>query len=223
MASSTEDFANYFQAVFIPKQKPPPGPLPEGTIMASVSTYPPLGQVTQLRTGGVSFVAVLEVDKSHASSPWEVSLWYSDGTDESQEWVEHRLGLTDARRIPSNLQAVHSASRLYYGAKVSIKSPLRFTVKFRSGPDQEWRWIRDEAGMGDGTVIINDNLDKRDTESKLSDLIQGLNPAFKWKTLTSQSPSTRLWSIEAPVDAAEGEKSKVVDLPLGIPWGGFLR
>lgn len=191
--------------------------------MVSVSMYPPLGQVTQLKTGGVSFVAVLEVDKSHASSPWEVALWSSDNSAQSQEWVEHRLDLTDARRTPLNLQAAHTLSRLYFSRKFSIKSSLKFTVKFRSGPDQEWRWVRDEAGMGDGIVIINDNLDKRDTETGLPDLIHGLNPAFKWKALTSQSPSTRLWSIEAPVDAAEGEESKIVDLPLGVPWGQFLR
>lgn len=191
--------------------------------MVSVSMYPPLGQVTQLKTGGVSFVAVLEVDKSHASSPWEVALWSSDNSAQSQEWVEHRLDLTDARRTPLNLQAAHTLSRLYFSRKFSIKSSLKFTVKFRSGPDQEWRWVRDEAGMGDGIVIINDNLDKRDTETGLPDLIHGLNPAFKWKALTSQSPSTRLWSIEAPVDAAEGEVSKIVDLPLGVPWGQFLR
>ncbi len=77
--------------------------------------------------------------------------------------------------------------------------------------------------MGDGVVVINDSLDKKDTHSKLPDLIRGLNPDFKWKSLTSQSPSTRLWSIEAPVDAAQGEESRVVDLPLGVPWGGFLR
>lgn len=77
--------------------------------------------------------------------------------------------------------------------------------------------------MGDGVVVINYNLAKEDTESKLPDLIQGLNPDFKWKSLASQSPGTRLWSVEAPVGAAQGDESSIVDLPLGIPWGGFLR
>jgi hypothetical protein len=223
MASASGEFAEYFQAVLIPKRRPPPDPLPEGTVMASMSTYPPLGQVTQLKTGDVDFVAILDVAETHASSLWEVALWYSNSADQSQEWVEHRLDRSDSRRSPSDLQALQGASRLYYGGKLSVKSPLKFTVKFRSGPDQQWRWIRDEAGMGDGIVVINDNLDKSDTESKLPDLIQGLNPDFKWRSLTSQSPGTRLWSIEAPVDAAQGEESKIVDLPLGIPWGGFLR
>ena len=225
MASSTEDFAKYFQAVFIPKQRAPPDPLPEGIVMASVSTYPPLGQVTQLKTGDVNFVAVLDVDESDASShrPWEVAIWYTDGANGSQEWVEYQLNATDSRRSPSDLQTAQTTSRLYYGAKLSIKSQLEFTAKFRSGPDQQWRWIRDEAGMGDGLVVVNDSLDRKDTQSKLPDLIQGLNPDFKWKPLTSQSPGTRLWSIEAPVDAAQDEESKVIDLTLGTPWGNFLR
>lgn len=223
MASTTDEFAQYFQAVFIPKQRPAPSPLPEGTIMASVSTYPPLGQVTQLKTGNVNFIALLEVDEAQASNPWEVALWYSESADGSKEWVQHRLDRSDERRIPSDLQALRGATRVYYGGKVSGDSPLKFTVKFRSGPDQPWRWVRDEAGMGDGIVVINDNLDRKDTGSKLPDLIQHLNPDCKWKCLPSQSPGTRLWSVEAPVGAAQGEESKIVDLPLGIPWGGFLR
>ncbi|KAB5549909.1 raffinose synthase Sip1 [Coniochaeta sp. 2T2.1] len=76
--------------------------------------------------------------------------------------------------------------------------------------------------MGDGVVVINDNLEKKDN-SQLPDLIHGLNPDFKWKALTSQSPGTRLWSIEVAVGAAQGEDSAIVDHPLGTPWGGFLR
>lgn len=222
MASTPEEFAKYFQAVFIPKQRPPPEPLPKGTVMVSISTYPPLGQVTQLRTGDVNFVAVLEVPDSHVNSTWEVALWYSDSTKESQAWGEHQLERSGARRSPTDLQAVQAGSKLYYGGKLSIHSPLKFTIKFRPGPDQEWRWIGDEAGMGDGIVVVNDSLDKKDTESKLPDLIRGLNPVFKWKSHTSQSPGTRLWSIAAPVGAAHDEESKIVDLTLGTPWGGFL-
>jgi hypothetical protein len=222
-ASTTEEFSEVFQAVYIPKQRAAPEPLPEGTVMAHVSTFPPLGQVTQLKNSDVNFVAVLEVDQNHVSSTWEVALWYSDSSHESQQWVEQALGPSDARQTPSDLQVLQGTSRLYYSGKLSVKSPLQFTVKFRSGPDQEWRWIRDEAGMQDGTVVINDNLDRKDTTSDLPDLIQGLNPEFRWKSVSSQSPGTRLWSVEVPVDAAHGDDSKIVDIPLGVPWGGFSR
>lgn len=223
MASEEYDFAEVFQAVFIPKQRPPPDPLPEGTVMASISTYPPLGQVTQLKTSNVAFVAVLEVGESHANSPWEAALWHSAPAGQSEAWVEHPLSPSDPDQVPSNLQAVSSGSRLHFYGQLSIESALKFTVKFRSGSDQPWRWIRDEAGMGDGAIIINDNLDQKDTKSELPDLIKGLNPEFKWKTVMSQCPGTRLWSIEAAVEAAKGEESKIIDVPLGVPWGSFLR
>lgn len=223
MASEPADFAETFQAVFIPKQRPPPEPQPENVTMASVSSFPPLGQVTQLKNGDVEFIAVLEVPESDGSSPWEVALWHSKASDEGEEWVEHRLSPSGPDAVPSTLQAATGNSRLYFGGKLTIESNLKFTVKFRAGPDQEWRWIRDETGMGDGIVIVNDNLDQKDTETGLPDLIQGFNPDLKWQSHLSQCPGTRLWSVEAPVDAAKDEDSTIVDVPLGVPWGGFLR
>jgi hypothetical protein len=223
MASEDFDFSAYFQAVFIPKQRPPPDPLPPGTIMASVSTYPPLGQITQLKTGHVTFVAVLEVGEARANDPWEVALWQSSSVDGSREWTEHSVSPTASDRVPSTLQASSGRHRLYYSEKLSVKPSLKFTVKFRSGPDQPWRWIQDEAGMGDGVVIVNENLDQKDARCSLPDLIHRLNRDFEWKQLTSQSPGTHLWSIVVPVSAAKGEDSKILDTPLGIPWGGCLR
>lgn len=222
MTSEPSDFAETFQAVFIPKQRIPPEPLSDSITMALASTYPPLGQVTQLRSSEVDFTAVLEVPESDASRPWEVALWHSDYANEA-EWTEHPLSPSKLNAIPSDLQAASDISRLYFDGQVTLKSSLRFTVKFRAGPDQDWRWIRDEAGMGDGTIVINDNLDQKDTETGLPDLIAGFNSDLKWKPHMSQCPGTRLWSVEAPVDAAHGEDSAFADVPLGTPWGGFLR
>jgi hypothetical protein len=222
MTSEPTDFAETFQAVFIPKQTPPPEPLPDSVTMALVSTYPPLGQVTQLRTSEVGITAVLEVQESDASSPWEVALWHSHPAGEAQ-WIEHRLSLSNPDAIPSDLQATSDVSRLYFDGKVTLKSSMTFTVKFRAGPDQDWRWIRDEADMDEGTIILNDNTDQKDTETGIPDLIAGFNPELKWQPHMSQCPGTRLWSVEAPVDAAHGEESAFADVPLGTPWGGFTR
>lgn len=224
MASEEYDFGDVFQAVFIPKQKPPPDPV-SPDMMASVSTYPPLGQVTQLKSGDLSFVAVLEVPESRGNDPWEVALWHSgtSGQEQEQEWTEHGLAPSGQDQAPSAVQASNDTSRLYFAGKLSVQSLLNFTVKFRPGPDQPWRWIRDEMSMGDGSIVINDGLDENDAKTDLPDLIQDLNPDLKWKSLMSQCPGTRLWHIEAPVAASQNDQSAIADIPLGIPWGGFLR
>lgn len=221
MSSGPSDFADTFQAVFIPKQRPAPVPLPDSVTMASLSTFPPLGQVTQVRNEDVDFIAVLEVPESEGGQPWEVALWHSG---EGVDWVEHPLPPSEHDAIPSALQEEDEATtKLSFGDKLSVKSMLNFTVKFRAGPDQDWRWVRDEAGMGDGIVIINDNLDQQDTATELPELIHDFNPDLKWRSQMSQCPGTRLWSVEAPIGAAKGEESAFADVPLGVPWGGSFR
>lgn len=226
MAGEEEyDFGAVFQAIFIPKQRPPPDPLPQD-VAVSVSTYPPLGQVTQLKSQNVSFVAVLEAPVGRGDEPWEVALVHAASSDKDQEWTEQVLTRTPSGndgQVPSTLQPVGDTPRLYFAGRLSVQSSLAFTVKFRHGPDQPWRWTRDEQGMGDGVVVINDDLDQKDTKSNLPDLIHDLNPNLKWKPLMSQCPGTRLWSMEAAVDASRDDQSAVVDIPIGTPWGGFLR
>ena len=46
------------------------------SMKAFVISYPPLGQVTQVREGNVSFTVVLDVHQSRGHEPWQVAMWY---------------------------------------------------------------------------------------------------------------------------------------------------
>ena len=219
MSEEPYNFADVFQSVFIPKQKPAPPPVPEDK-MAFISTYPPLGQVTQLKGGVIEIVAVLEVPQFLENAPWQLALWHSG---EGGEWVETPLTLSQHGN-PSSLQLSNDKlSRLYFTTRLSIQSSLSFTLKFRQQSEHEWRWIRDEQHVGDGFIIIDGKPTLEVISDNLSDLIHDLNPNLKWKSLLSQCPGTRLWSVEHPVNAVENDKSALLDIPLGVPWGKFLR
>ncbi len=77
--------------------------------------------------------------------------------------------------------------------------------------------------MGDGTIIIDGKPALELTSDNLADLIRDLNPNVKWKAQMSQCPGTRLWSVEASVPGVKDDISTELDIPLGVPWGGFLR
>lgn len=189
---------------------------------ASIATYPPLGQVTQLREANVVFHAVLEVPYGSAANPWQVSLWHSGG--HGGDWVEAEL-VQDAKGIfelALNEMDTDKA-RLHFTASLMVPSSLSFTVKFRKGPGHDWCWARDEQGLGDGVVIIDQRPTREDDPEDLPDLIDHLNTDLKWKSHMSQSPGTRLWSIEASVDGAKNDTSTYADVPVGFPWGRFLR
>lgn len=213
-----------FQIQYILRQNSPPPPT-DPRMKVYVSSYPPLGQVTPIDKSADVFTALLEVDGSRAASPWQVSLWYSDGG----EWREQVLELVkDEASRAQSLQSPETAAntgakKLYYSTRLAIHRETTFTIKFRSGSEDTWKWVHDHQGLEDGVIVPKSS--KAQTSSNLGDYIQGLNPNFKVEPLRSQSPGTTLWSVESSIEAAVGGKSTVKDVTLGLPWGKgkFLR
>lgn len=189
---------------------------------AFVATYPPAGQVTQLQSPSVVFHAVLEVPCELAAEPWQVALWHSAGQEGEWSETEFMPGSADLR--PAELhEPKDGTARLFFTLRLTVRSALSFTVKFRSGPDHVWRWIRDDLGVDDGMVVVNENPTRESGPEDLPDLIRDFNPDLKWKKRMSQSPGTRLWSVQAGVDGAKDDESAFAEIPLGVPWGRFLR
>lgn len=213
MSVSQED---YDESIYhVPKQRKPV----VKDMGASVSVFPPLGQITQVQKEKIQLIALLEVPNDQANQPWELALWHAAGDN---NWSETPLSATD--RIPSTLQAIDDRiSRSWFQCEISVKSLLNFTVKFRAGPDKEWRWLRDEQGMEDGTIILKTGLTTSALPDDFTEILKGYDSEITVNPCRSQSPGTRLWTVEANVDAAQGDDSTYKDINLGLPWGGFLR
>jgi hypothetical protein len=188
---------------------------------AVITSHPPLGQVTLVEGTTIAFIILLETDKSRVTDAWEVSLWYLNGI----EWAESRL--KPVSDTIADLPMVIRTSRettshhLYFATTIDIVSPMSFTVKFRNAPDQPWKWVKDQQGTLDGTILSSSMIHKARTED-LHDLIKNLNPVIEAKKVLSQSPDTSVWSATAPVEAAAGEKSAMVDVKFGLPWAGDI-
>ncbi|RFU32576.1 hypothetical protein B7463_g3764, partial [Scytalidium lignicola] len=223
-ATLTGDEGYQFQ--FIPPQKAPPAPN-DPSMKAYICSYPPLGQVTQIGTSTEVLTALLEVDESRATSPWQVSLWYSEG----DEWRERPLDPVKSETAwAQTLQAPETTAnlglkKLYFSTPIAIHLPTKFTIKFRSGPEETWKWVHDHQGIGDGVILLKSITDQASILSDLGHYIEGLNPSFKVENSRSQSPGTTLWSVEASVEAATGDNSTIKDVVFGLPWGKgkFLR
>jgi hypothetical protein len=217
---SGADGNEVFQAKYIPKQKAPIA-ADHPSMKAYISTFPALGQVTQIDKNTTVFTALLEVDESRALDPWQVSLWHSEG----KEWQEVPMEpLKNASSRPSVLQkrSNHFGSalkQLYFTTPLAIHLPTSFTIKFRGNSDQSWKWVRDHQGTQDGIVMLKSITSQDAISSNLGDYVEGLNPSLKSKNYRSQSPGTTLWSVEASIEAADGEKSTIKDIKFGLPWG----
>lgn len=223
---SPADGTEIFQAKYIPKQKGPPAS-DAASMKAYVSTYPALGQVTQIDKSTGLFTALLEVDEGRATDPWQISLWHSEGTG----WREVPMDpVAIVSSHPTSLQSTKNTfgfnlHRLYFTTPLAIHLPTSFTIKFRNGSDQSWKWVKDHQGTQDGIVMLKSITSQDALSSNLGDYVQGLNPILDSKNYRSQSPGTTLWSVEAPIEGADGDKSTIKDIKFGLPWGRakFLR
>lgn len=218
---SGADGNEVFQAAYIPKQKPPT-PANHPSMKAYISTFPSLGQITEIDRNTTLFTALLEVDASRVHLPWEVSLWHSD-EEPGAQWKEVPLEPSkDSSAQPVSLQnKPNGLVRLYFTTPLAIHVPTSFTVKFRDDPKSSWNWAReaDVQGIQDGVVLLKSLTSQEDISSDLGDYVEGLNPILKSKNYRSQSPGTTLWAVEAPIEAADGETSNIKDIPFGLPWG----
>jgi len=187
-------------------------------MLAYISTFPALGQVTPIEKSTSFFTALLEVDESRVNDHWQISLWHSEG----KEWHEVPMDQSlKSSSHPTCLQLPSNSGlrKLYFTTPLAIHLPTTFTLKFRNGPNGSWKWVKDHQGSNDGIVMLKTVTSQDAISSKLTDYIENLNPALQTKNHMSQSPGTTVWSVEAPVAAADGTKSKFEDIKLGVPWG----
>lgn len=200
----------------VPKQKKPTN---FNSMGASVSVFPPLGQITQVRKQGIAVTACLEIPADQAEQSWELAVWHSTG---DEHWTETVLSST--KKTPSNLQGVDTSKvRLCFDGKLNVESLLNFTVKFRPGSDQPWRWARDEQGIGDGTVIFKSSWTTSALPDDFQSILKGYDTDIQIKSCQSQCPGTRLWALETSIEPAQDQDSTYANVNLGTPWGGFLR
>jgi hypothetical protein len=212
-----------FQAKFIPIQTKRTEI--EGGMKLFFTSYPPLGEVSVVKgsVGNlVTFTVLLEADESRASEPWEVLIWYS--SENGDGWTETPLKpLEDANVSPISFRVSTSSktSSLWFKGQIELKLKVAFTLKFRSGPDQPWKWVHDEQDSKDGVIISQTSILHSESE-QLSDIIGDLNPVFQVSQVRSDTPDTSVWSVKTDAGAANGEESFFEDIKIGKPWSGSI-
>ncbi len=102
---------------------------------------------------------------------------------------------------------------------------MSFTVKFRLGPDDAWKWVNDTLARRDGQLYYHDSSEKK---RHLSHYIEGISADLDVAERTSEVPGTLLWSVTAPIEAAAGRESGYSAHALGKPtnfsrWFSLVR
>ncbi|KAF2102437.1 glycoside hydrolase [Rhizodiscina lignyota] len=192
---------------------------------AKVLCHPPLGQATAVPAGSpsVTFTVFVETNAS-PTRELEVQLWHNIGT--SQDWEGTSFAELED---PSDLVFIEAEPkagvrrqcfRLELEGKPQDKDLVSFTIRFRSGPNEPWKWIRDQSSVTDGQLCYQ-KLNSQGPERELADYFKNFNTEI---TVQKEKPQNKagVYSLLTRIDAAEGEESGYTSYRLGIP-AGFSR
>lgn len=219
-----------FQAKYIPHQEQPkPEHLFEGmSTKALISCWPPLGQVTEVRTGKVDFTVYLGTDAAGLAQSWDVVIWHSDGHDTWKEFPLLQAATAKGSHLPIFNRAEATHPYIVFASSLNIKSSFRFTIKFKNFSEIGWTWVKDHQGVPDGHVdvllkspeAVKDVIEGIDG---LENLLGGLNTNYMTHPIKSQLTATSVWEIDVPVAGAVNDRAASTLKKLGDPFRGDFK
>ena len=102
--------------------------------------------------------------------------------------------------------------------------PIQFTLKYRIVKSDDWKWVNDQHCLTDGVLYFQ----PQSLPSELRDYLRDYSSDLAIHPVPSDTPDTQLWSINAPVEGAQGDNSGWSNTKLGIPrsftrWFSLVR
>jgi hypothetical protein len=195
---------------------------------AALTCHPPLGQTTTVPSDrkSVKFTVLIE-SSAGSEKTWEAALWHN--FDDKEKWTSLTLESAPEPAItvvrPSQINVRRQFFTIDLPGRPNHGGALSYTITFRAGEDEPWKWANEQFSTSDGRLIYQSG----DTLSDdLTKYIDGLPPYLQIAKEQSESPETALWSITSPVNAASGATSGYSNNTLGRPlkfsrWFALVR
>jgi len=195
---------------------------------AALTCHPPLGQTTTIPSTrqAVRFTVLIETSAG-SDKTWEAALWHN--FEDKDKWTSLNLNPAPAANLTVVKAAQTSVRRQFFTLELPGRpkhgGSLSYTITFRAGKDEPWKWANEQFSTSDGRLIYQ----SQDTlNDDLTHYIDGLPPYLQISKEQSESPETLLWSITSPVNAASGSTSGYSSNALGRPtdftrWFALVR
>ncbi|KAF1913813.1 raffinose synthase protein-like protein Sip1 [Ampelomyces quisqualis] len=184
---------------------------------ASLTCHPPLGQTTTIRPDqkSVRFTVLIE-SSAGSDKTWDVALWHN--FEHVQKWTSLALQPVSEPNVMSVKANEHNVRRQFFTVDLPGRPASNclysYTVTFRAGEDEPWKWANESFSTSDGHLIY------QSAEAVKSDLTQYIEELPSFLNISeeqSDSPETKLWSITGLVKAASGKEPGFLNEKLGKP------
>ncbi|KZF26253.1 glycoside hydrolase family 36 protein [Xylona heveae TC161] len=189
-------------------------------MFCNIICHPPLGRPTFVapEQEKVSFNVVVEASESARHEKWELALWHSTGP--GNDWQALTLEeTTEAPLLAESHGQENSFHRKYFNGQIEVPSgpagPLQFTIKFKTSPECNWKWVNDQASPAPGDGAVHRQGTRLSAD--ISAYFQGSDHSLSISSVASEAPETSLWAVSAKVDAAKGHQPGRRVVKLGLP------
>ncbi|KAK7544391.1 raffinose synthase protein-like protein Sip1 [Phyllosticta citribraziliensis] len=197
-------------------------------MFANLVCSPPLGQTTILApdTKSVLFTALIETDPT-SDRDWEVALWHNHSGVGNWE----KLAFDKQQGPLSTLVVARPDSNHVRHQWFSVKLAGRpghsvsFTITFRSGPSEPWKWANEQFSFSDGHLVYQEPSLK---SSSLGNYLNNISSSLQIDQEASQTSDTLLWTATGKAPPASGDRSGWRSFTLGKPtdiskWFALVR
>ncbi|KAK3711661.1 hypothetical protein LTR37_009437 [Vermiconidia calcicola] len=222
----------------LPEQLPPEqaGPSTQSEVDddmddVRVSCWPPLGQSYTVPKGQrkVNFTVLLQTAQAVQA---EVCSWH-----DCTKMLD--LKLNPSPEIESTPHFNRSggpndATAHYFTASLERLSrhghTVSFTLRFRTGPDRPWRWMKRLTGVDHGKIhfLATGDFMENTSNYPLSCYFSHTSPDIKIKSEDAETSHTQLYSITCPIAPAKGKDSgyqhhRLGKIKYGEKWFALVR
>ncbi|KAF2140819.1 glycoside hydrolase family 36 protein [Aplosporella prunicola CBS 121167] len=193
---------------------------------ANLVCSPALGQTTVVAPGTqrVRFTALIETESDKA---WEVALWHNHGHPDTWEKLMLSEDEPQAQLFVDHGDANNCRRRWFSGELTGPprgRSHASFTITFRAGKDEPWKWANEQFSFSDGHLIYQADI----PQAGLSQYISNISSDLVVDEQAAQTPNTLLWTVSGKVGPASGSTSGWAHHTLGKPvechkWFALVR
>ncbi|OOF97924.1 glycoside hydrolase family 36 protein [Aspergillus carbonarius ITEM 5010] len=203
------------------------------SLLARVTCYPPLGQVTcrprAAKPSGsqepdtITFTVVLESSTSFPVQPWDVQVWHNIT---SSEWTASSLAHSRPSVAPlmTGGAETYKCFRHVFAGEITLPAHpgyAQFTVRYRINPDAEWQWVNQQQSVSDGVLVFGSQNpgfnSPESTSAEFKKYFDSMSSDIEIQPRKSEAPGSNLWHLSGGADPAREGESGYQELTLGVP------
>ncbi|KAJ6082468.1 hypothetical protein N7499_007342 [Penicillium canescens] len=204
-------------------------------MFARVTSYPPLGQLTNIRRSeddddALRFTVTIESSSSFPAQPWDAQIWHNIT---SLEWTALPLQKSNpeqANRLNGNDHG-YNYHRHVFSDKISLPAEgghAKFTVRFRTSPDAEWQWANQKHPVSDGEIVycsrhsdfrlfMARDPSAQSPREEMAKYINKFSDQLQIQSQRSEAPGSKLWSLLGDIAPSQEGSSTIKRVVLGTP------